>query len=159
MIAPIPWEQPNRERRSNKVLARLAGGLTLEQAQARAEVFSDGLVNQHPKSNEGWKVKLVPVAEDAAGHLKPAMYALLAAVLCVLFIACSNVANLFLVQFTSRSQELSMRYALGALRGRVLRQLLTERCCYRSAAGCLDSRWPFRSSGISVRSSRPVTRF
>ena len=137
MVAPISWEQSNRERRSNKVLARLAGGLTLEQAQARADVFSDGLANQYPKSNEGWKVKLVPVAEDAAGHLKPAMYALLAAVLCVLFIACSNVANLFLVQFTSRSQELSMRYTLGASRGRVLRQLLTESMLLSISGGVL----------------------
>ena len=137
MIAPMPWEQPDRKRRSNKVLARLANGLTLQQAQSQADVFSAGLASQYPESNEDWKVKLVPVADDAAGHLKPAMYALLAAVLCVLFIACSNVANLFLVQFTSRSQELSMRYALGASRGRVLRQLLTESMLLSISGGAL----------------------
>ena len=126
IIAPMPDERTNRVRRNFKVMARLKDGLSLEQTQARADVFSDGLASQYPDSNQGWKVKLVPVAEDAAGHLKPAMYALLVAVMCVLFIACSNVANLFLVRLTSRSQELSMRYALGASRMRVLRQLLTE---------------------------------
>ena len=137
MIAPLPWEQTDRGRRNFKVLARLKDGLSLLQAQARADVFSDGLAGQFPESNQGWKVKLVPIAEDAAGHLKPAMFALLAAVACVLFIACSNVANLFLVQFTSRSQELSMRYALGASRMRVLRQLLTESMLLSISGGVL----------------------
>ena len=137
MITPLPWEATDRSRRSFKILARLKDGLSLQQAQARADVFSDGLARQFPESNEGWKVKLVPLAEDSAGHLAPAMLALLAAVGCVLFIACSNVANLFLVQFTSRSRELAMRYALGASRMRVLRQLLTESMLLSISGGLL----------------------
>ena len=139
MITPMSRIRgsPERRWRNYRVLARLKEGLSLEQVQAQADVFSDGLAGRYPKNNEGWKVKLVPVAEDAAGHLRPAMYALLAAVLCVLFIACSNVANLFLVQFASRSQELSMRYALGASRMRVLRQLLTESMLLSISGGVL----------------------
>ena len=116
----------NRSRRNLRAMARLSDGLSLVLAQERADIVSAGLASRYPESNDGWKVELVPVAEEAAGHLTPAMYALLAAIACVLFIACSNVASLFLVQFSSRSQEVSMRYALGASRTRVLRQLLTE---------------------------------
>lgn len=119
------------------MLARLKDGLSLQQAQARADVFSDGLAQKFPESNEGWKVELMPVEKDAAGSFQPAMFVLLAAVGCVLFIACSNVASLFLVQFTSRSQELSMRYALGASRMRVLRQLLTESMLLSITGGLL----------------------
>jgi hypothetical protein len=99
----------------------------LQQTQTRADVFSDGLAEKFPKSHQGWSVKLVPLAEDSVNSLRPAMLALLAAIGCVLFIACSNVANLFLVQFASRSQELTMRYALGASRARVLRPRLRHR--------------------------------
>ena len=137
MIKPMSEEQTNRVWRGYKVLARLKDGLSVQQTQARAEVFSEGLASQFPESNKGWKVKLVTIAEDAAGHLEPAMFALLAAVACVLFIACSNVANLFLVQFSSRSQELSMRYALGASRMRVLRQILTESMLLSITGGLL----------------------
>ena len=136
-IMPLLWEAKNRGGRWHRMLARLKDGLSLQQAQARADVFSDGLAEKFPESNEGWKVELVPVEEDAAGSLEPAMLALLAAVGCVLFIACSNVASLFLVQFASRSQELSMRYALGATRTRVLRQLLTESMLLSISGGLL----------------------
>ena len=135
-ITPLAWEAKNRGGRWFRVMARLKDGLSLQQAQARADVFSDGLAEKYPESNEGWKVELVPMGR-LPGGLEPAMLALLAAVGCVLFIACSNVANLFLVQFTSRSQELSMRYALGASRMRVLRQLLTESMLLSITGGLL----------------------
>lgn len=136
-IRPLHWEAKNRGSRWLRVMARLKDGLSLEQAQARADVFSDGLADRFTDSNQGWKVKLVPVEEDAAGSVRAAMLALLAAVGCVLFIACSNVASLFLVQFTSRSQEISMRCALGASRMRVLRQLLTESMTLSISGGVL----------------------
>ena len=137
MIAPLNFGGQDRGTRRFKLMARLKDGLSLQQTQARADVFSDGLADKFPESNEGWKVRLVPLAEDSVGSLRPAMLALLAAIGCVLFIACSNVANLFLVQFTSRSQELSMRYALGASRMRVLRQLLTESMLLSITGGLL----------------------
>lgn len=121
MITPIrrdDWWQSyyqGRRYRNLRTMARLGDGLNLEQAKERTHVVSEALARRYPDSNEGWEVELVPVAEEAAGHLKPAMYALLAAIGCVLFISYSNVASLFLVQFASRSQELSMRYALGAI--------------------------------------------
>ena len=133
-IAPLSWEAKDRR---HLVMARLKDGLSLKQAQARSDVFSDGLAEKFPERNEGWKVELVPMQQDSAGGVQPAMFVLLAAVGCVLFIACSNVASLFLVQFTSRSQELSMRYALGASRTRVLRQLLTESMLLSITGGLL----------------------
>ena len=136
-ITPLSWPRADRGSRRFKLLARLRDGVSLQQTQTRADVFSDGLAEKFPKSHQGWSVKLVPLAEDSVNSLRPAMLALLAAIGCVLFIACSNVANLFLVQFASRSQELTMRYALGASRARVLRQLLTESMLLSISGGLL----------------------
>ena len=115
-----------RNRRFGRVLGRLAPGLSLKEAQARADVFSAQLAQDYPESNAGWKTELVPLALDSAGPLVPAMQALLAAVLCVLAIMCANIANLMLVQASSRAKDMAVRRALGAGRWRIVRQMLAE---------------------------------
>ncbi|SPE38997.1 hypothetical protein SBA3_3000031 [Candidatus Sulfopaludibacter sp. SbA3] len=109
-----------------RLIARLKPGISLSQAQARADTLAAQAAREHPESNRGWTVNLVPVPLDTTGPVRPALWVLLASVGMVLLIACANVANLLLAQGIARSQELALRMALGAGRARVLRQLFTE---------------------------------
>ena len=115
-----------RERRYLRVVGRLQDGLSLEQAQERTNVFATRLAQEYPEAQAGWSPELVRLAENSAGELMPAMRALLGAVFCVLLIMCANLANLLLVQASSRAQELALRSALGAGRWTIVRQMLAE---------------------------------
>ncbi len=130
LLLPYPiesyWLESPRNRRSWRVMGRIREGMSLTQAQAQADVFAQRLAQQYPESNAGWQVKLIPVSEESAGHLWPAMRALLGAVCFLLLIACSNVAGLLLVQASVRSKELAVRTAMGAGRWRLMRQMMIE---------------------------------
>jgi putative ABC transport system permease protein len=140
-LSPMEWNREEmrqyRDARWLRVMARLKPGDTLQQAQARADVFSENLARDHPETNRGWKVRLRPLAEDSAGPLRPALLMLMSGVGCVLLITCLNVANLILVQVSSRGRELAVRSALGASRMRLVRQLLTESLMLSAVGGLL----------------------
>ncbi len=129
-VASMPLEEwaldSSRASRFFRVIGRLKPDVSLKQTQAAADVFASQMAQQHPQFNTGWKPALIPMAEDAAGGLIPAVKALLGAVLCVLVIMCANIANLFLVQASSRAKEMAVRIALGASRWRIVRQMLVE---------------------------------
>jgi putative ABC transport system permease protein len=130
----VPEDMRGRGR-SLRLVARLKPGISLAQAQVRADALSAQFARDYPDSNRGWTVNLVPLPLDTTGPVRPALWVLLAAVGMVLLIACANVANLLLAQGISREQELSLRMALGAGRGRVMRQLLTESLMLAAAGG------------------------
>jgi putative ABC transport system permease protein len=120
-----------------RVMARLKGGMTLEESQARADQFSRQMAEKYPQTNRDWHVQLVTIRDDTAGALRPAMYVLLAAVGFVLLIMCVNVANLLLVQAVSRARELAVRSAMGAGRWKLVRQLLLESLVLSLSGGLL----------------------
>ncbi len=116
-----------RGARGIEVFARLKPGKTIEQAQQESDAVAANLSTAFPDSNEGWGVYLEPLAHWALpDDVKVIILAMMGSVTMVLLIACFNVANLMLARASSRSREMSIRTALGAGRGRILRQLLTE---------------------------------
>ncbi len=120
---------------SLRVFGRLAPGATLAQARAQIAAITSRLDAQFPHSNDD--VQVVPLAERVTGAVRTPLLALLGAVLFVLFIACANVAHMLMARATDRRREIALRAALGAGRGRVLRQLLTESMVLGLAGGAL----------------------
>ena len=119
-----------------RTIGRLKPGVTVEQAQSAMSALAQGYKQARPDAaDNGWLTVLVPLQEDVTQNLKPAFFTLLASVAAVLLIACSNVANLLLVRFTSRRREISLRMALGAARGGIVRLFVFESTLVSAIAG------------------------
>jgi predicted permease len=110
-------------------IGRLKPGLTFQQAQQRLDALASALRATYPKEYPAasrWSLRLEPLQESLTGSVRPTLVVLLAAVGCLLLIVCVNIASLLVARSSSRMRELAIRQALGASRGRLLRQLLTE---------------------------------
>ena len=108
------------------VVARLQPGVSIEQARAEANAIGQRLAEEFPNANAGKTFEVIPLREELAGTVRPALLTFLGAVALVLLIACANVANLVLVRGRGRLGEIAVRSALGARRGRVLRLFAVE---------------------------------
>jgi len=126
---PLAFEPSNLTRDFHwfGVFAKLAPGVTLEQARAAMEVIGARISTEHPASNQGWSVGVQRVADVISGpQLRTAVYVLFAATAFVVLIGCANLASLALARGVAREREIAVRSALGASRWRLARQFLTE---------------------------------
>jgi predicted permease len=119
------------------VLARVAPNLTPAQAQTELSLIAARLAKEYPDSDADRGVVTHPLQADLVGETQPTLLLLLGAVTLVLLISCVNVASLLLARGVSRERELALRVALGASRGRLIRQCLTESGVLGLAGGAL----------------------
>jgi predicted permease len=120
---------------NHRAIARLKSNVTPEQAQAEISVISRRQSEQFPDTNRGWETIVTPFREHLFGRVTLALPVLFGATLCVLLIACANVANLQLVRTSARTSEIALRAALGAGRWRLVRQLLIENLLLFAVSG------------------------
>jgi len=121
-------------------MGRLKPGLTLAQAQARLNAFSDQLRRQYPNDYPAparWALRLVPVEEDLVGNMRTELFVLFGAVAFVLLISCVNLANLLLARSAGRQREIAVRLALGAGKVRLMGQLLAESILLSAVSGAV----------------------
>ena len=137
--ADLEGENPSRTSHNYSGVGRLRDGVTVEQATADISAIARRIHDSSSEKND-YLLKdgmVVPLQESITGGARPALLILLGAVGFLLLVACANVANLLLAQASARERELAIRSALGAARGRLIRQFLTETSLLALVAGGL----------------------
>jgi putative ABC transport system permease protein len=166
---PVGWTKGDADRGSHSFIAigRLRPDVTISQASSEMDVIGRAIAEAYPNDNAGRTVRVISMGEFGLRGVRPVLLVLLGVVGFVLLIACVNVANLMLARAASRQRELAIRCALGAGRGRLVRQLLTESAllaCVGGAAGLVVA-WagtrallPMLPRNLSALAGRPLER-
>ena len=153
-LVPTPDLEKREARGLWFAFGRLADGVTVESARAEIETIGHRLATAYPRTNQGWVPQPRTFAEFFVGRDAPLIYgAMWGAVGFVLLIACANLANLMLARAIGRAREISVRVALGAGRGRIVRQLLVESLMLSALGGFVG--WWIAGMGCArVRAGR-----
>jgi predicted permease len=144
----LPSFPMDRGTEDYNIVAKLKPGVTLDEARAEMNTITARLRQDHPDvypSNGGLSFIILPLLEQVVGNVRHTLWLLLAAVGCVLLIACVNVANLLLSRALGRQREIAIRTAVGASTARVIRQLLTESVLLALCGGVLGVLFAFIS--------------
>ena len=115
-----------RDARFLRVAGRMKAGVSLEGATARMQVLASALAAEHPDTNAGWSIRLIPLADDIARTSRLELLLVFAAMLCLLLLVSANVASLAMARGVTRAREVAIRLALGAGGSRITRQLVAE---------------------------------
>ena len=152
-LQPFVKDDP-RYARQLTVYGRLKPGVRLDRARAEVKAIVERIAVQSPATHAGWSGDVLSLGEEFADkNLRLVLLTMLGAVLCVLLIACSNVANLLLARATVRQREVAVRAAFGAGRARLVRQLLTESVVIGlagGASGVVLAYWGLRAIELSI---------
>src|ERR1700744_277333 len=130
-------QSADRYNASGDAVTRLRPGVSIAQAQAELSTIRKRLDKLHDPHMQGWGALLENFVDSTVGHVRSLLWLLLGAVGLVLLIACSHAANLLLARAAGRMRELGVRVSLGAGRGRIIRQLITEAFLIGLAAGAV----------------------
>ncbi len=154
-FSAAPFPPPMRGTRILRFgIGRLKPGVTLEQAQARLTVMAAELRHDFPTDyppRAQWTIEIQPLQETLVGNVRPMLLVLLCAVTLIVFIVSLNIANLLLARASGRQQEMAVRLALGASRGRMVRQMLTESMLLSLIGGAAGIATAFGTLGFILR--------
>jgi putative ABC transport system permease protein len=134
-----PALRARRDARIIEVIGRMRPGVTSSQTQAEFDILAAGLARQYPATNGTISAQVVPAQKQVAGQVADMVWLVFGAMVCVLLIACLNVANLLVARGVTRQQEMAVRAALGADRWRVARGLMVETVPLAVAGGVLGT--------------------
>jgi putative ABC transport system permease protein len=153
----VPWAKTLPDDRNWHpgifAIGRLKPGVSIEEARTEMVGITKRLEQQYPDFNTGISADVVPLQQQMVQNVRPALFLLLGAVSFVLLISCVNVANLLLARAASRGREVAIRTSMGASRGRVVRQLLTESVLLSFTGGFLGLLFAKASLGPLLRLS------
>jgi len=151
LLARLPLQQQRRhDLHFLQVIGRVKPGVTLEQAHAEIDGITSRYKRAHPHEATGQGAIAVPLHAHLVSGVRRPLMVLLGAVVCVLLIACVNIANLMLTRAVARTREIGIRNALGATRGRIIRQLLTESVVLGLVGGAVGAMLAAWIAGVLV---------